>query len=95
LRATDAISPRVYRVRRQTASRAELDAFASSAERVDDFPDERSADTKPREYLSILLQNFVADWPDECPLFYPALHELRTCNVALVDRIFHSSDADD
>lgn len=69
--------------------------FAFGAQRVDDFPDERAPDAKPGEHFSVLLQNFIADQPDERPVFDPALHELRTRDVALVDRVFHSSDAGD
>jgi hypothetical protein len=83
----------VVRVRRQLVGRAELDMFALSAQRVDDFSDERAADTKPGEHLSVLVQNFSGDQPDERPVFYPALYKFRTGNVALVDRALHSSDA--
>ncbi len=45
-----------------------FDAFAFSAQRVDDFPDERAADPKPGQHFSVLLQNVIAYQPDECPL---------------------------
>jgi hypothetical protein len=67
--------------------------FTLGPQRVNDFSDERTAYAKPGEYFSVLLQNFIADQPDERPLFHPALYELRTRNVAFVDRSFHSSDA--
>ena len=77
------------------ASWAGLDMFTLGSQRIDDLPDERAPDSKPGEYFSVLLQNVIADQPDERPFFHPALHELRTRNVPLVDRVFHSSDAGD
>jgi len=41
-----------------------------------------TADVKPGEHFSVLLENLIADQPDECPLFHPALHKLRTRNGA-------------
>ena len=81
----DPLRPAIPDVRRKIAGRTELNGFAFSAQRVDDFPDERTPDAKPSEYFSILLQNFIVDQPDERPIFDPAPHELRTRNVALMD----------
>jgi len=84
----------VVRVRRKIVGRAGFDGFTLGPQRVDDFPDKRAADAKPGEHFPVLLQNLIADQPDEHPLFHPTLHELRTRNIPLVDPSFHSSDAD-
>jgi hypothetical protein len=85
----------VVTVRRKIAGRAGFDMFALGPQGVYDLPDQRTVDAKPDEHFCVLLENFIADQLDECPLFHPALHELRTRNVALVDRSLHSSDAGD
>jgi hypothetical protein len=75
----------VVRVRRKIAGRAGLDVFTLGPQRVNDFSDERTADAKPGEHFSVLPEDFIADQPDERPLFHPPLHEFRARNAALTE----------
>src|ERR1700691_2503506 len=67
----------VVGIGREIAPRSDFDLFAFRTQRVNDFSNQRAADTEPGKHLSVLVQYFFGDQPDECLVFRPAHYKAR------------------